>query len=52
MVIHLDLAKRLVTNQKSDIQANCCGAQERYSGYVSFPIPKHKKLAEPNIVAF
>jgi hypothetical protein len=27
MVVHLDLAQPLVTDQKSDFRANCCGAE-------------------------
>jgi hypothetical protein len=50
-VIHWGHAQGPLTDQKADIRANCCGAQEFGGGYVSFAIPKWKKLPVSDFVA-
>jgi hypothetical protein len=38
--------------EKADNRADCRGAQEFGGSYVSFAIPKQKKLAGSDLIAF
>ncbi len=50
-VIHWDHAQCPLSDREADNRANCCGAQEFGGGYVSFAIPKWKKLPVSDFVA-
>ncbi len=50
-VIHWDYAQCPLSDQKTDIRTNCCGANDLTVGYVGFAISKRNQLVGADFVA-